>query len=141
MTFVSGYGIIFKLFKLEQIYSSILCNAMVLSSTIIIVPKMIEYGLEMPQPQTAAQPAWHREERKGHKVGIIQAVKVQYRYIVPFPLKMNKLCPDKTKVWLDIGPALLVSKLWTICIASTPLPSTTDQTVLVNIPHDLYSMF
>ena len=44
-----------------------------------------------------ANPAWHHEERKGHTVGIIQAVKVQYRYIVPFPFKMNKLCSDKTK--------------------------------------------
>ena len=42
-----------------------------------------------------ANPAWHREERKGHKVGIIQAVKVQYRYIVLFPFEMNKLCSDK----------------------------------------------
>ena len=43
-------------FKLGQIYNSILCNTMVLSSTIIIVPQMIEYGQEMPQPQTAGQP-------------------------------------------------------------------------------------
>ena len=46
---------IFYLFKLE-ICNSILCNAMVLSSTNIIVPKMIEYGQEMPQSQTAGQP-------------------------------------------------------------------------------------
>ena len=31
MTFVSGYRMIFNLFKLEQIYNSILCNKMVLS--------------------------------------------------------------------------------------------------------------
>ena len=53
MTFVSGYGMVFNLFKLEQIYNSILCNTMVLSSTLIISPKMVEYGQEMPQLQTA----------------------------------------------------------------------------------------
>ena len=56
MTFVSGYQKFFNLFKLEQIYNSILCNTMVLSSTIIIVPKMIEYDQEMPQTQTAGHP-------------------------------------------------------------------------------------
>ena len=56
MTFVSDYRMIFNLFKLEQIYNSILCNTMVLPSTIIKVPKMIGYGLEMPQSQTAGQP-------------------------------------------------------------------------------------
>ena len=56
MTIVSGYRPIFDLFKLEHIYNSILCNTMVLSSKIIIVPKMIEYGQEMPQSQTAGQP-------------------------------------------------------------------------------------
>ena len=47
--------------------------------------------------------------------------------------------PDKTKICLDIGPALLVSKHITLCIAGQP--RLTDQTVLVYIPHDLYSMF
>ena len=47
----------FNLFKLEQIYNSILCNTMILSSAIIIVPQMIEYGQEMTQSQTAGQPA------------------------------------------------------------------------------------
>ena len=56
MTFVSGYRVIFNLFKLEQIYKSILCNTMVLSSTIIIVQKMIEYSQEIPHSQTAGQP-------------------------------------------------------------------------------------
>ena len=56
MTFVSGYWIILNLFKLAQIYNSILCNTIVLSSTIITVPKMIEYGQEIPQSQTAGQP-------------------------------------------------------------------------------------
>ena len=62
MPFVSGYKMIFYLFKLEQIYNSILSNTMVLSSTSIIVPKMIEYGQEMPQSQTAGQPGMTREE-------------------------------------------------------------------------------
>ena len=44
MTFVSAYPLIFNLFKKEEIYNSILCNTMVLSSKLIIVPKMIEYG-------------------------------------------------------------------------------------------------
>ena len=39
MTFVSGYRVIFNLFKLEQIYNSILFNTMMLSSTITIVTK------------------------------------------------------------------------------------------------------
>ena len=47
---------VFYLFKLKQYYNSILCNTMVLSLTIIIVPKMIEYGQEMPQSQTAGHP-------------------------------------------------------------------------------------
>ena len=56
MTFVSGYRMIFNFFKQEPIYKSILCNATVLSSTNITVPKMIEYGQEMLQSQTAGQP-------------------------------------------------------------------------------------
>ena len=56
MTFVSCYRMIFYLFKLEQIYNSVLCNTKVLSLTIIIVSKMIEYGQEMPQSQIAGQP-------------------------------------------------------------------------------------
>ena len=39
MTFVSGYRMIFYMFKLEHIYNQILCNTMVLSSTNIIVSK------------------------------------------------------------------------------------------------------
>ena len=35
MTFVSGYRMIFNLFTLDQIYNSILCNTMVMSSTIM----------------------------------------------------------------------------------------------------------
>ena len=63
MTFVSGYRMFFNLFKLEQIYKSILCYKMVLSSTIIIVPKMIEYDQEMTQSQTTGP----THVRKGHK--------------------------------------------------------------------------
>ena len=51
MTFVSRYRMIYNLLTLEQIYNSILCNTMVLLSTIIIISKfqkMIEYGQEMP---------------------------------------------------------------------------------------------
>ena len=39
MTFVSGFRMVFNLFKLEQIYNSILCNTMVFASTTIIVSK------------------------------------------------------------------------------------------------------
>ena len=79
MTFVSDYRMIINLFKLELIYNSILCNTIVLSSTIIIVSKKIEYGQEMPQSQTTGQPmaTWG----KGHKVGISQALIVQHMYI------------------------------------------------------------
>ena len=37
-----------------------------------------------------------------YNLGIVQ---------VPFPFNVNILCSDKTKICLDIGPALLVSKL------------------------------
>ena len=47
MTFVSGYRWFLICLKLEQIYNSILFHTMALSSTIIIVSKMIEYGKEM----------------------------------------------------------------------------------------------
>ena len=40
---------------------------------------MIEYRQEMPI--TDCRPTRHDTVRKGHKVGIIQAVTVQYRYI------------------------------------------------------------
>ena len=61
MSFVSGYQMIFNFLKLEQIYNPILCN-----TTIIIVPKMIEYGQEMAQSQTAGQPGmapWGRDTK------------------------------------------------------------------------------
>ena len=141
MISVSGYRMIFNLLQLEQIYNSILCNTMVLSSTIIIVSKN-----DREWPRTAIITDYrptHGTARKGHKVGIIQALTVKYICIskVPFPFRVNKLCSDSTKICLDIGPALLVSKLLTICIASTTWPTTTDQIVLINMPYDLYSMF
>ena len=82
---------------------------MVLSSTISIVLKK-KYGQEMPQPT-------HGTVRKRHKVGIAQALTAQYRYSskivsesdqVPFLFNVNKICPNKTNICLDIGPALLL---------------------------------
>ena len=69
----------FNLFKLEQIYDSILCNTMVLSSTNIIVSKN---GKVWPRNATITdcRPT-HGTVRKRHKVGIIQAFIVQYMYI------------------------------------------------------------
>ena len=79
MTFVSGYRVNFNVLKLEQIYNSILCNTMVLSSTMIIVSKN-----DTVWPRSAiitdCRPTYGTV-RKGHKVGIIQAVAVQYMYI------------------------------------------------------------
>ena len=48
---------------------------------------------------------WYLEE--GTQISIIQALTVQYIYTfqVPFPFNVNKLCSDKTKICLDIGPA------------------------------------
>ena len=60
MTFVFGYWMIFNLLKVEQIYFSNICNTMVLSSTIIIVSKMIEYGQESHNHRLHANP-WYRE--------------------------------------------------------------------------------
>ena len=105
MTFVSGYWMIINLLKLQQIYNSILCNTMVLPLTIIIVSKN-----DRVWPRhaiiTDCRPT-HGTVRKGHKAGIIQALTVQYICIfqVPFPLIVNKLCSDKTKICLDIGPS------------------------------------
>ena len=101
ITFVSGYWMIYNLLKLEQIYNSILCNTMVLLSTIIIVSNNGRGHTHRLQ----ANP-WHRE--KEHKVDIIQALTIHYIFIfqVPFfPFSVNKLCSDKTKICLDIGPA------------------------------------
>ena len=65
---------------------------------------MIEYGQEM---FTDCRPTWHGTLRKGHKLGILQALTVQYicLFQVPFPFYVNKLCSDKTNICLDIGPA------------------------------------
>ena len=118
MTFVSGYWMVINLFELEQIYNSILCNTMVLSSSIIIVSKN-ERVLPRNAIITDCRPT-HGAVSKGHKEGIIQTLTVQYICIfqVPFPFNINKLCSDKTMICLDIGSALLVSKLRTLCIAS-----------------------
>ena len=50
--------------------------------------------------------------RKRHKLDIVQALTVQYRFISnSFCFYVNKICSDKTKIYLDIGRVLLVSKL------------------------------
>ena len=105
MTFITGYRMNFNLLKLEQIYSSILCNTMVLSSTIIIVSQN-----DRVWPRNAIITDYrstHGTVRRGHKLGIIQALTVQYICIfqVPFPFNVNKLCLNNTKICLDIGPA------------------------------------
>ena len=105
MTLVSGYCILFNLFKLEQIYNSILCNTMMLSSTIIIVSKN-----DRVWPRNAIITDYrltHGTVRKGHTEGIIQSLTVQYTCIfqVPFPFNVNILCSDRTMICLDIGPA------------------------------------
>ena len=105
MTFVSGHRMMCNWIKLEQIYNSILWNTMVLSSTIIIVSKT-----DRVWPRNAiitdCRPT-HGTMRKEHKEGIIQALTVQHICIFqyPFPFNVNKLCSDKTKICLDIGPA------------------------------------
>ena len=111
MTFVSGYRMVFYLFKLEQIYNSILCNTMVLSSTIILVSKN-DRVLPRNAIITDCRPT-HSTVSKGHKEGMIQTLTVQYICIfqVHFPFNVNKLCSDKTMICLDIGSALFVSKL------------------------------
>ena len=90
MTFVSGYRMIFNLFKLEQIYNSILCNTVVLSSTIIIGSKN-----ERVWPRNAiitdCRPT-HGTVRKGHKVGIIQAHTVIYIYIYVYLSSFSFQC-------------------------------------------------
>ena len=104
MPFVSGYRMIFDLLKLEQIYNSILCNAMMLSLTIIIISKHYRVW-----PRNAiitdCRPT-NGTMRKGHKVGIIQGLTVQCICIfqVPFPFNVNKLYSEKTKISLDNGP-------------------------------------
>ena len=80
MTFVSGYRMIFNLFKLEQIYNSILCTTIVLLSTVIIVPKN-ERVWPSNTTITDCRPTRHGTLRKRHREGIIQALTVQYRYI------------------------------------------------------------
>ena len=102
MTFVSGYRMVFNLFKLEQIYNSVICKTMVLSSTIITVIRYKKLYLKLafifnisrlcyrkqndrlwPRNATITdcRPTWHVTVRKGHKVGIVQPITVQYRYL------------------------------------------------------------
>ena len=105
MTFITGYRTTFNLLKLEQIYNSILCNTMVLSSTIIIVSKN-----DSIWPRNAIITDYrptHGTVRKRLKLGIIKDLTVQYICIlqVPFPFNVNKLCLDNTKICLDVGPA------------------------------------
>ena len=60
---------------------------------------MIEYDQEM---------LTHCTVRKGHKVGIIQALTVHYIiciFHVPLSFNVSNLCSDKTKICLDMGPA------------------------------------
>ena len=75
MTFVSGYRMVFNFFKLEQNYNSILCNTMVLSSTIIKVSKN-----DRVWPRNAiitdCRPSYGIV-MKGHKEGIIQTLTEQ----------------------------------------------------------------
>ena len=105
MTFVSGYRVVFNLFKLEQIYNSILCNTMVLATTTIIVSKN-DRVWQRNAIITDCRPT-NGTVRKGHKEGIIQALTVQYICIfeVSFPFDVNKLCSDKTMICLDVGTA------------------------------------
>ena len=105
MTFITGYRMILNLLKLEQIYNSILCNTMVLSSTFIIVSKNDRLW-QKNAIITDYRPS-HGTMRKGHKLGINQALTVQFICIfqVPFPFNVNKLCLDNTKICLDIGTA------------------------------------
>ena len=69
MTFVFGYRMALNLFKIEQIYNSILCNTIVLSSTIILFSK---HDRVWPRYAiiTDYRPA-HGTVRKEHKVGTI----------------------------------------------------------------------
>ena len=104
MTFVSGYRMIFDLLKLEQIYNSILCKSMMLSSTIIIVSK--NYRVWPRNATITDCRPTYGTMMKEHKVGIIQAIIVQYICIfqVLLPFNVNKVCSEKTKICLDIGP-------------------------------------
>ena len=71
----------------------------------------------------------HCTPRKRHKVGIVQKL-LQYTigiFQVPFPFNANKLCLDKIKICLDIGPALLASELLTLCIAIITWPDRASQ--------------
>ena len=97
MTFISGYLMVFNLFKLEQIL--ILCNTMASSSIIVSKKDRV-----WPRNAIISRPT-NGTVRKGHKEGIIQALTVQYICIfqVPFPFDVNMLCLDKTMICLDLA--------------------------------------
>ena len=87
------------LFKPEQTYNKILCNTMVLSSTNIIVSKNDRVRPIIATITDCKQT--HGTVRNGHKEDIIQAICI---FQIPFSFNVNKLCSDKTKICLDIGP-------------------------------------
>ena len=100
MTFVSGYRMI-------------LIQSYIMSYNDVVINKNNYYSFENDRvwPRNAifteCRSTLHGTVRKGHKVGIIQAVTVRYRtgiFQVPFAFKVNKLCSDNTKICLDIGP-------------------------------------
>ena len=105
MTFVSGYRMIFNLFKLEQIHNEILCNTMVLSSKIIIVSKKDRLWARNATITDCRQTR-HGTVRKGRKVGIVQALIVQYRYLsCSFSFQCEQICSDQTKILLGYWPS------------------------------------
>ena len=55
----------------------------------MIVSKIIEYGQEMPQSQTVDCRPSHGNMRKGHNIGIVQALTVQYNVYFKFPFSFN----------------------------------------------------
>ena len=58
-----------------------------------------------------ANPAWYHQEgtESRHSPSSYRTIQVYIQ--VSFPFNVNKLRSDKTKICLDIGPALLVSKV------------------------------
>ena len=79
MFFVSGYQMFFDTFKLEQIYNSILFQ------TMVFINNYYSSKNDRVWPRNATitncWPTRHGTMRKGHKVGILQAVTVQFMYI------------------------------------------------------------
>ena len=75
MPFVSGNRMFYSLFKLEQIYKY---NG-------IVINNYYSFNNDRVWPRnhtiTDCRPTQHGTVRKGHNVGIVQALTVQYRYI------------------------------------------------------------